>query len=284
METEPMHPDAHAKYEESLGKVVNSTGFPLQLGVKRRIEETVVIEHRWDVMSMEHPWQHPLTGQTGYADLILKMRCNTQVIVVECKRMLDTEWIFLCPANSHPTKPKTWNVAKTWISYVLNNEIKRFGWDGMNVNPVGYRSEFCGIPKMDNKATTMLERIGSELVDATEAIASQEKQLCKQGTFLRAYHPVIVTTAALKVCKFNPSDISESGEITKYEFEDVPFLRFHKCLGGRLNDLSRLQDIPSVFTEHERTVHVVNSSHIVAFLRDWDYAFPSDVELRPAFR
>ena len=50
MATEPMHPDAQAKYEESLGKVVNSTGFPLQLGVKRKIEETVVLEHRWDVM------------------------------------------------------------------------------------------------------------------------------------------------------------------------------------------------------------------------------------------
>jgi len=274
-----MHPEAKAKYEESLAKVVNSTGFPLQLGIKRKIEETDT-QHGWMVMSMEHPWRHIETGESGYADLILKMRCGTQIMVIECKRMLDTEWIFLCPANSQPPQPRRWTVAKTWISFMVNNEFRKFGWDEMRIEPVGYRSEFCGIPKMDNKATTMLERIGSELIDATEAIASQEKELCKDSRLLRAYHPVIVTTAALKVCKFNPMDINDSGEVTTCDFEDVPFLRFHKCLGGRLNDLSELRELPEVLKEHERTVYVVNSAHLVSFLREWEYAFPADVDIR----
>jgi hypothetical protein len=282
MAIEPIHPEAKLKYEESLAKVVNSTGFPLQLGVKRKIEESVT-QHKWIVTSMEHPWQHLESGDTGYADLILKMRCNTQIMVVECKRMLDTEWIFLCPSKSPGTPPRQWIVSKTWISYVLNKEVKKFGWDGMNIKPVGYRSEFCGIPKMDNKATTMLEKIGSELIDATESIAFQEKQLCKEGNFLRAYHPIIITTAALKVCKFSPTDINETGEITKCEFEEVPFLRFHKCLGGRLSDVSQLQDLPDVLKEHERTIHVVNSAHIVGFLRNWEYEFSGDIDIRALF-
>jgi len=276
MEPETTHPVAQVKHEEFLARVVNSTGFPLQLGVKRKIEESLA-DHHWVVMSMEHPWQHPETGITGYADLILKLRCNTQVMVIECKRMLDTEWIFLCPSSSHASPPRKWHISKTWITNISNGESKRFGWDGMQIEPVGYRSEFCGIPKMDNKATTMLEKIGSELVDATEAIAFQERQLCKDGELLRAYHPVIITTAALKICKFCPTDISESGEITECEFEEVPFLRFHKCLGGRLNDLSQLHDLPDVLKDHERTVYVVNSAHLVSFLEQWEYAFPSDV-------
>jgi len=280
---ESEHPVAKMKYEESLAKVVNSTGFPLQLGVKRKIEETIG-DHRWVVMSMEHPWQHPESGITGYADLILKLRCNSQVMVVECKRMLDSEWIFLCPSSSHASPPRKWHVSKTLITHVLDGVVKQFGWDQMQIEPIGYRSEFCGIPKMDNKPTSMLERIGSELIDATEAIAFQEKQLYKDGKLLRAYHPVIITTAALKVCKFFPTDINESGEISKCEFEEVPFLRFHKCLGGRLNDLSQLHDLPEVLKEHERTVYVVNSAHIVNFLSEWEYSFPTDVDITAGFR
>lgn len=274
MESE-VHPEAKRKYEENLLKVVNSTGFPLQLGVKRKIEETFT-EHRWTVMCMEHPWQHQESGVTGYADLVLKLGCNTQVMIVECKRMLDTEWIFLCPAAS-ALPPRKWVVSKTWISYVVDKDVKRFGWDEMRIEPVGYRSEFCGIPKMDNKATTMLERVGSELIDATEAIASQERELYKDGRFLRAYHPVIITTAPLKVCSFIPSDINESGEITKCEFEEVPFLRFHKCMGGRLDDLSQLESLTDVLKDHERTVYVVNAAHLVDFLREWEYTFPGDI-------
>jgi len=274
MTVETDHPEAMRKHTEYLAKVVNSTGFPLQIGIKRKIEDTLT-EHRWAVMSMEHPWKHPESGVPGYADLILKSRCNTQMMVVECKRMLETEWIFLCPSNSPSQPPRMWHMSNTFISLINNGEATRFDWEPMQVEPSTYRSEFCSIPKMDNKSTSMLE----QLIEATEAIAFQEKQICKNEKLLRAYHPVIVTTANLKVCKFSPTDINDSGEITECEFEDVPFLRFHKCLGGKLNDQSQSTDMRAVLKEHERTVYVVNATHLVGFLRDFEYAFPNDINV-----
>lgn len=279
MSTESVHPEAQKKAEEGLGKVVNSTGFPLQLGIKRKVMEAYK-DHLWAVLSEEHPWEHPESKDTGYADLILVSKCKTQVMIIECKRMLGVEWIFLTPTDTRGDQPRKWTAANTWISHGEEG-LSRFGWEQMKMEPVGYRSEFCGIPKLDNKATTMLERIGSELIDATEAIAEQERLLFKGQKYLRAYHPVIVTSALLKACKFCPADVNEEGEITQLEFEEVPFLRFHKCLGGKLGDLSNAKDLHDVLKEHERTVHVVNSAHLVEFLKGWEYTFPEDIRVSP---
>jgi len=266
----------------ALVKVVNSTGFPLQLGIIRRVEETVGA-HGWRVLSTEHPWENQHTETTGYADIILQSCCESQMMIVECKRMLDADWIFLCPSAKAGQEPKKWQVARAWVTQIDNGNPLRFGWDAMTIEPIGYRSEFCGIPKMDNKATTMLERIGSELIDATEGIAWQDSELLRPArtalsrTFVRAYHPVIVTSAPLQVCKFSTNDISNNGEITACEFEEVPYLRFHKCLGGRLIDASESSNLREVLQTHERTVHVVNASYLVDFLTAWEYAFPFEL-------
>jgi len=281
MSAETMHPEAQKRATETLVKVVNSTGFPLQLGIRRQVEETYNT-HRWSVLSMEHPWKNPETDGAGYADLILLSNCKSQVMIIECKRMLDVEWIFLTPTANRGGQPRHWTVANAWISHG-KEDLLRFGWEQMQTEPVGYRSEFCGIPKMDNKATTMLERIGSELIDATEAIADQERLLCKGQNLLRAYHPVIITSAPLKVCKFSTADVNEKGEIIHCEFEEVPFVRFHKCLGGRLGDLSKSTNLPEVLKEHERTIYVVNASKIVQFLENWEYTFPDGIVVPPWF-
>lgn len=283
MTVEAEHPEALRKQNEAFAKVINSTGFPLQIGIKRKVQESNT-DHQWGIMSMEHPWKHPESGETGYADLILRSRCNTQIMVVECKRMLETEWIFLCPSNTPAQPPSKRYISNTFITQMNNGDVTRFGWEQMQVEPSTYRSEFCGIPKMDNKSTSMLERIGGELVEATEAIAFQEKQIYNNEKLLRAYHPVIITTANLKVCKFSPASINDTGEIAECEFEDVPFLRFHKCLGGQLNEPSKSTNLQEVLKEHERTIYVVNSSHLVGFLSEFEYAFPNGINVATACR
>lgn len=284
MLTEEGNAEANKKVKEALVKVVNSTGFPLQLHIKHRVEETVAT-HGWRVLSMEHPWENVHTEASGYADLILKSHCESQILVIECKRMLDAAWIFLCPSEKPGHDPKKWQVVRAWVTEVDNGNTLSFGWNSMTIHPIGYRSEFCGIPKMDNKATSMLERIGSELVDATEGIAWQESEIANVSksmstkTLVRAYHPVIVTSAPLQICKFSTNDINNNGEVTACDFEEVPYIRFHKCLGGRLVDASDSSHLGEVLQIHERTVHVVNSSHLIDFLKEWDYAFPNSLRL-----
>ena len=86
---------------------------------------------------------------------------------------------------------------------------------------------------------------------------------------LRTYFSVLVPTADLKTCRFDPQEIDiKSGEITKCVFEDVPFIRFRKSLTAR-NEETTEKDIAKVFREKERTVFVVNSASFVDFLKEW---------------
>jgi len=116
----------------------------------------------------------------------------------------------------------------------------------------------------------MLERTASEIIEATEAFAMEEHSLgIPKPDHLRTYFSVIVTTADLKICKFDPAEVDlKSGEIAKCEFEDVRYLRFRKSLTARGEKASQ-KDIGEVFEEKERTVFVVNSVYFLNFLREW---------------
>jgi len=84
----------------------------------------------------------------------------------------------------------------------------------------------------------MLERIAAELVEATKALATEEYYLKKDEKFyLNVFYPIIVTTAELKICKFDPNNVStKDGEIDNCEFENVLFLRLRKSLAARVNE------------------------------------------------
>src|SRR5437899_1635740 len=79
---------------EDLRKMVNTSGFPFQLGVEREVKETR-LRHGWEVLPREHPWRQAESGKSGYIDLILSK--GFARMVVECKRPRDGTWVFLVP-------------------------------------------------------------------------------------------------------------------------------------------------------------------------------------------
>lgn len=254
--------------ENKLRDIVNSSGFPLQIGIQRHIEKTHDI-HGWKVLTRELPWHNLNTGTNGFVDLMLANQYDTQRIIIECKRVRNTSWIFLDPGQRNTDRRH----AMFWVTCVEDNNTHYFNWFDSALEPSSPESEFCVVHGQDPKSKPMLEQTAAELLDATEAIALEEYQLHKKDKmqFLSFYFSVIVTTAELQVCTFNPDDVCiEKGEMQKAEFRKVPFVRFRKSLSTRQTSHAGFKDFKEVIRAKERTVFVVNSASIIDFVQNLD--------------
>ncbi len=252
--------------QEKLKRLVNTSGFPFQLAISNLIEKTKR-RHGWGVFSSEHPWHNHETGRSSYVDLILEK--NAQLMIVECKRVRDAQWIFLIPTKEKLLRRH----ASLWISYV-KREKKRFGWWDLAIDPQSPESEFCVVRGQDKDSKPMLERIASELVEATESIALEELQFEKPDDLLdfrRLYYSVIITTAQLGICRFDPNDISvRNGDIANAEFESVPFVRFRKSLTTSLSPNIMPNNLREAAKARIRTVFIINALNVEEILRYWD--------------
>lgn len=250
---------------------VNRSGFPLQIKAAALIEQSSQ-EHAWRLHYLEHAWR--TDHDHGFIDLVLQNAYGTGVMVLECKRVLDSSWIFLVP----DTKATNRRFCKPWISRYYQKKFRYFDWHEMAADPPAPLSAYCVVDGEDSRSKPMLERVASEVVSATEAIATEESTiLVRQQDFLRAYFPVIVTTAKLKVCEFDPLDISiADGKIDKASLFDVPFVRFQKQLSIAPRPdheaAFTVNDFETLVRAKENSVFIVNSEFLVRFLREfyWD--------------
>lgn len=262
---------------QKLAETVNQSGFPLQIGVANTVSKTNS-QHGWKVLYQEHSWRNDPDDCTGFIDLILENEYGTSVLIVECKRVLDSSWIFLNPT----TTVKHRRHAKAWITRYTNGNFKHFDWHDLAIDPATPEAEYCVVPGQDAKSKPMLERIAADLVSATEGYASEEKLFQSQaGDALRMYFSVIVTTANLKLCSFDPDEISLSdGRVSAPKFLAISYVRFRKQLSTRQPSvLSRLPTgLNSLVRAKEHTVFVVNAESITHFLSEFDI---DNGQLRP---
>lgn len=252
--------------DENLRKIVNSSGFPLQISIENevRLKES---QHGWHLLSKEYSWSDS-KGNCGFIDLILEDNNKEYVLVLECKRILNSNWIFLLPSS----KGKNRRHIKAWISHKKHGKIEGLSWIDHPGDPESLESEFCVVLGQDPRSKPMLERVASDLILATESFAIEDNSYYDAASdYLRIIVPVIVTTAELKVCILSPNDISiNSGELASAKFTTVPYLRFRKQLstrraenflnGGRV-------DYKSIAYAKENTVFIVNSNNLTDFLQ-----------------
>ena len=252
---------------EKLKQIVNSSGFPLQIGIEHFVGKTSDA-HGWKVLYKEHSWKNPNSNNSGFIDLVLVDELGTSIMVVECKRVQNTNWIFLLPSE----RQKRRRHARAWVSRSNGDNVKFFDWKDITPDPFSPESMFCVVPGQDKKSRPMLERVAAELIEATEALAFEDLHLfSNKPDFVRIYLNVIITTADLSLCSFDPHDISISdGIIEKAEFESIPFLRFRKSLSTESVSELNLKEMNSynLTTAKENTVFVVNSKHLEDFLNE----------------
>lgn len=248
---------------------VNSSGFPLQIGIGNLVNDTTG-QHGWKTLYAEHAWKHPSTGEEGFIDLVLQHDTNTQYMVIECKRVKDTSWIFLNDNNQSRSRRH----AKAFVFYKPEEEVKRFGWVDLTMEPSSPESQYCVIPGTDSKSKSLIERAASELISSTESLATEDKALSLKDRWkLNIYVNVLVTTATLQVCRFKSSEISISdGTIENCTFEEVPFVRLRKQLSTSVEvpEIIQVGGNEERVRAKENTVFVVNSNHLIEFLTNYE--------------
>lgn len=251
---------------------VNTSGFLFQLRVEQEIKLNSE-QHRWQVLVHEHRWHDPIANESKYIDLILGK--DYYRMVIECKRIQHTNWIFL--------QPDEMTRSSEAILHWCHNQLDQrsiAGWDKFYANELYcYQIEFCIQENLKNKRGHNLENIASELLQSIQSLAEEEGQLklTKNGRAF-VYMPVIVTTTPLYLCRFNISDIDlGKGTLDNAQLEGIPYVALRKSLTTRpgSTDIDILRkkldhdlDIHTINVENERTVFIVNVQYLIDFLRE----------------
>lgn len=256
--------------DDELIKIANDSGFPLQIALQNSVNASSS-SHGWQVRHVEHAWYNGTDNQSGFIDLVLRDRHDFANLVLECKRVRNATWLFMNSSGD----PKPRRHSKSWVTKYNGSQTTLCGWHEVPIDPATPEAQFCAVRgQSTNDKNTLLERIAGELISATEALAIEERDYRHESEdSLRFYFNVIVTTAALKVATFAPSDISLSeGMIANAEFADVPFVRVRKQFSMRSATLSpqdwSRRDDPDY--RRENTVFVVRADALLDFLRQFD--------------
>jgi hypothetical protein len=251
-------------------ETVNRSGYPLQVATARAVTARTPA-HGWRVLHEEHSWHNDFSETDGFIDLVLEHPKSEVVLVVECRRLQDKEWILL-PADGNPQGRR----------YVRALHSKRKGGVSMQGHPVwsdhagdpeSPEAVFCVMPR--DARDPSLDRVAAELVAATEALELEERIFfATRGVTSsnRLYCPAIVTTANVTVCSFDPTDVSlDSGTIPDgSEFVPSPIARYTKQFSTHRSGASESYLIDEGLTglakSKERTVLIVQAAALDAFL------------------
>lgn len=290
--------------------VINGDGYLFQMRVEQLIANIQPKPNNplsrttpWFQMASEYRWADRITGTEGFADFVLG-KTNKQRLVVECKRFgseKDTEWYFYV-TQAKPYEPRTFAFATRHVSD--SSSLTDENWVNIPANTDTFESTFASVQlkknngkgKSNDEKTRTLEAIASTVTRACEAIGVEEEKLAGIGdTRQTLYLPVIVTTAALWVCKLDPAIINlstgtipdtylkslipkeplnekDEAEFDKIkrdevEFQKVDYIRFTKSLSTAMGPVGDSVTLDALHEQRQRTVMIVSANALEGFLR-----------------
>lgn len=265
--------------------VANSSGFPFQIAVQRMIASDVI--HWFRIRAAEHSWVSRDGATSGYIDLVIQSADGSLVLLIECKRLQNTSWVFMGERGDSPAIVR----GRHFVSRPKDNEYarsKRFGWIDVDMMPGCPEFHYCAVRGGgDEKGARsgLIERAASELVLATSALAREDQLLgsVQPGSF-RVYVPVIVTNVDLHCVEFDPGQISlENGKLPAgASAKVVPFLRLRKQLSTDVLAGQEVVETDSMrlAKAKEQTVFIVTASRLMEFLRIHGILSGSSTDLR----
>jgi hypothetical protein len=264
-----------------LRKLVNTTGFAFQTAVEELVASS---GSPFSVVATEHAWVHPNSKRSGFADIILES--GWLRLIIECKRRSGGQWIFLRPEARLPESTSTSRrVEVLWTAVSSNQEAS--ATNGIFCTPDTSQCPFCVVRGSGEDQQPMLERIAGHLLEATEAIAHEQRQidLAHRATGpnrIWFYIPVIVTNAELSVCSFKPSDVNATDGLLPptARFESATVVRFFKNLAFDF-DPAVNRELSATNRAKNRTVFVVNTAGFQTFLRQLHEVEGMPSALRP---
>jgi len=222
----------------------------------------------WRVLSREHGWQG-VDGQSGFIDLVLEDKWQSSVLVLECKRVQESDWLFLCESATCDPSSRT----RLWITNTAGHGKEHSGFFDVLSEPESHESMFCVVAGQDAKARPMLERVAAEIAAATQALAVEEHPFVAQRQHgLRMYASVVVTTARLFLSRVDSSKVvMATGEVCEASHVEIPWIRFRKPFSFEraIEPMDPTGDYAAIATSKEKLVFVVNVLALEKFLRAW---------------
>lgn len=164
----------------TLEAAVNRSGFPLQIGIADLVRKSKQY-HGWDILHVEHSRKNDIAGTEGFIDLVLEDKYQTSVLVVECKHLLDSSWIFLREVSNDSKVAYT----KLWVSSRAGASYKTFDWIELASDPMSAESGFCVMSGEAAKARMSLEQIASNAVDHARHTGKEAAEQLPGGPVLR---------------------------------------------------------------------------------------------------
>lgn len=252
--------------DEELLRVINGSGFPLQIAVQHVVEQNGA---GWKVRHKEHAWSNQIDGLSGFIDVVLQHPRTGDSLVLECKRVQNAAWLFV----SHTGALKSRLHCKVWATVFKDTKPHHFGWADVTLPFETPEAQFCCLRgQSSNDKNTFLERVAGELVSATEGLALEERDYRDDKIdSCRLYINVIVTTAKLYFASYEKAALNlEDGSLANAKFHQVPYLRVRKQFSMRPvvltpSDWQRQVDVDY---RRENTVFVVEAIHLPKFLAE----------------
>jgi hypothetical protein len=256
--------------EDPASRIVNAAGFLFQLRVEHELKSRVILPGSiWHIVGVERRWVHSQSGTEGYIDLILDT--GTFVLVIECKRVTDGLWVFLTAKGTAPMKRARllWTHHKPGSKPVAD-------WSDFTIHPPSPEAMFCVVRGHGETDSPMMERIASNLMHATEALAEEELRLHQVSDLpkTRAFIPLIVTNAELAVCHYDPASVDLStGRIDGTSTETTALVRFRKSLSSGIPQRAPRHTLEETGHENQRTVLIMNSTSLTQVFKELEVPF-----------
>jgi len=240
-----------------LAKLVNRSGFLFQLAVEEHVHGTSAT-HGWNITAREYPWSSPSGDRGGFVDFIAQR--GGLHAVVECKRTLGGDWIFLMPVQATDTVK-----LRTLWSYRNERGRRGYGWDDLDFEPAGLVSEFCVVRGASDDDKPMLERIAGDLVRASESVAREELETKDRGSGAAGFIPLIVTNA--RRVDIGAVDLRTGSLPSTAVFEPTPVVRFRKATASDVKyPPETYASLREGLVKKERSAIVVNVEHLAVWL------------------
>jgi hypothetical protein len=222
-----------SKGQDELLNVLNASGFPFQIGVRREVERTKGA-HGWKVDAEEYHWRHPISRAAGFIDLVISHEQYIFTILIECKRVKNEgEWLFLTPQQYSGESNR---LSALCTRRKAGRSEPFFGWCDFDFNPISPESGFCVFDKQEER-NPLLERVAGDLLAAAEGVSDDYMRLTpinqEFDSGWRLFLPLIVTNASLFAASFDADTVDKaSGRLAagSCEFKPVPMVRFRKSL------------------------------------------------------
>jgi len=257
-------PDPNAPFRAA----VNKGGYPFQLAVEDRIRH-LPPPNNWQFVS------HEIPHENGYLDIIAHR--GAIVAMIECKRFLKQDWIFLVPQGASD------NEVRLRVNVSHNGPDEHYGLEDVSMPLGSFEASFCEIH--GDRGNLTIERLAGDLTRAVVSIASTPGRAALSA--IEVFLPILVTTARLPVCLYDPSqlDVADGNVNPDATFREVNMIRFRKTLSGLRNRRpAESLLIRDMIQAEEETVLVCNGSHIARMMADIAHHGMNDVDDNPIRR